>query len=121
MPALCVGLITWTYQHKVMCTIKSSHRFFNLTGIEPDDFDLLQLPAATRAVIEADSFWCTSRLLDGIQDNYTFAQPGIQMTVKTLSELIKRVDGVFDRSPCTAARHLNPCPLLLRSAQHSWP
>ncbi|XP_030076703.1 TBC1 domain family member 22B [Microcaecilia unicolor] len=42
--------------------------------------------------IEADSFWCMSKLLDGIQDNYTFAQPGIQKKVKALEELVSRID-----------------------------
>jgi hypothetical protein len=28
--------------------------------------------------IEADCYWCLSKLLDGMQDHYTFAQPGIQ-------------------------------------------
>ncbi|XP_076448098.1 TBC1 domain family member 22B-like [Babylonia areolata] len=60
--------------------------------IEVENCDLLELDEDTRRVIEADSFWCTSRLLDGIQDNYTFAQPGIQMKVNALRELIKRID-----------------------------
>ena len=34
-----------------------------------------------------------SRLLDGIQDNYTFAQPGIQTKVNQLRELVQRIDG----------------------------
>ncbi|XP_797601.2 TBC1 domain family member 22B [Strongylocentrotus purpuratus] len=42
--------------------------------------------------IEADSFWCMSKLLDGIQDNYTFAQPGIQLKVVQLKELIQRIN-----------------------------
>ncbi|XP_041457838.1 TBC1 domain family member 22B-like [Lytechinus variegatus] len=42
--------------------------------------------------IEADSFWCMSKLLDGIQDNYTFAQPGIQLKVAQLKELIQRIN-----------------------------
>uniref|UniRef100_A0A8C4RVB5 Rab-GAP TBC domain-containing protein n=1 Tax=Erpetoichthys calabaricus TaxID=27687 RepID=A0A8C4RVB5_ERPCA len=37
-------------------------------------------------------FWCMSKLLDGIQDNYTFAQPGIQRKVKALEELVSRID-----------------------------
>jgi hypothetical protein len=41
------------------------------------------LPEAVRANIEADSFWCMTRVLDGIQDNYTFAQPGIQVLLLT--------------------------------------
>ena len=28
-----------------------------------------------------------------VQDNYTFAQPGIQMKVNALRELIQRIDG----------------------------
>jgi hypothetical protein len=43
-------------------------------------------------VVEADSFWCVSALLDTIQDNYTFAQPGIQRKVNDLRELISRVE-----------------------------
>ncbi|XP_048741944.2 TBC1 domain family member 22B-like isoform X2 [Ostrea edulis] len=60
--------------------------------VESENFDLSQLPQETLNTIEADSFWCTSRLLDGIQDNYTFAQPGIQMKVNALKELIKRIN-----------------------------
>ncbi|KAI9143531.1 rab-GTPase-TBC domain-containing protein [Paraphysoderma sedebokerense] len=43
-------------------------------------------------VVEADSFWCLTKLLDGIQDNYTFAQPGIQRQIIKLKELIGRID-----------------------------
>lgn len=46
-------------------------------------------------MIEADSYWCMSKLLDGIQDNYTFAQPGIQTKVSALKELTLRIDGRF--------------------------
>ncbi|BFZ08319.1 hypothetical protein BsWGS_11358 [Bradybaena similaris] len=60
--------------------------------VEVENCDLTELSQETRDVIEADSFWCMSKLLDGIQDNYTFAQPGIQMKVNTLRELIKRID-----------------------------
>eukprot|EP01006_Ploeotia_vitrea_P041899 TRINITY_DN66583_c2_g1_i1.p1 TRINITY_DN66583_c2_g1~~TRINITY_DN66583_c2_g1_i1.p1 ORF type:complete len:521 (+),score=287.50 TRINITY_DN66583_c2_g1_i1:27-1589(+) len=42
--------------------------------------------------IEADCFWCLSKLLDGIQDHYTFAQPGIQRMVFRLQELTHRID-----------------------------
>ncbi|XP_071509573.1 TBC1 domain family member 22B-like [Diadema antillarum] len=50
------------------------------------------LPKETLREIEADSFWCMSKLLDGIQDNYTFAQPGIQLKVAQLKELIQRIN-----------------------------
>lgn len=38
---------------------------------------------------EADAYWCLCKLLDGIQDHYTHAQPGIQRTVFRLKELVR--------------------------------
>jgi hypothetical protein len=43
--------------------------------------------------IEADSYWCLCKLLDGIQDHYTYAQPGIQRTLFHVEELVSRVEG----------------------------
>uniref|UniRef100_A0A1A8NRE9 TBC1 domain family, member 22B n=2 Tax=Nothobranchius TaxID=28779 RepID=A0A1A8NRE9_9TELE len=57
-----------------------------------ENFEVAALPQETQRNIEADSFWCMSKLLDGIQDNYTFAQPGIQNKVKALEELVSRID-----------------------------
>ena len=45
--------------------------------------------------VEADSYWCLSKLLDGMQDHYTFAQPGIQRLVFKLKELVRRIDGMI--------------------------
>ncbi|XP_065410835.1 TBC1 domain family member 22A isoform X4 [Chrysemys picta bellii] len=59
-------------------------------GVE--NFDVSSLPEEVLQNIEADSYWCMSKLLDGIQDNYTFAQPGIQKKVKMLEELVSRID-----------------------------
>ncbi|XP_027119752.2 TBC1 domain family member 22B-like [Coffea eugenioides] len=42
--------------------------------------------------VEADCYWCLSKLLDGMQDHYTFAQPGIQRLVFKLKELVRRID-----------------------------
>lgn len=42
--------------------------------------------------VEADSFWCMSKLLDSIQENYTFAQPGIQKMIFRLEELVYKID-----------------------------
>ena len=39
--------------------------------------------------VEADSYFCLSKLLDGIQDHYTYAQPGIQRTVFSMKELVR--------------------------------
>ncbi|XP_067420487.1 TBC1 domain family member 22A isoform X2 [Emydura macquarii macquarii] len=59
---------------------------------EVENFDVSSLPEEVLQNIEADSYWCMSKLLDGIQDNYTFAQPGIQKKVKMLEELVSRID-----------------------------
>jgi hypothetical protein len=72
-------------------------KIINILDTEIENFDIDTLPESIRRIIEADSYWATSHLLEGIQDNYTFAQPGIQYKVRTLEELIKRIDGLFDK------------------------
>ncbi|KAH7572876.1 hypothetical protein JRO89_XS03G0027600 [Xanthoceras sorbifolium] len=47
--------------------------------------------------IEADCYWCLSKLLDGMQDHYTFAQPGIQRLVFKLKEVVRRIDEPVSR------------------------
>ena len=42
---------------------------------------------------EADAYGCLCSLLDGIQDQYTFAQPGVQRKAHALGALLKRLDG----------------------------
>ncbi|KAI9891933.1 MAG: GTPase-activating protein [Vezdaea aestivalis] len=51
-----------------------------------------QLPKAVLDAVEADSFWCLTKLLDGIQDNYIYAQPGIVRQVGDLKDLVMRID-----------------------------
>ncbi|KAK4042702.1 GTPase-activating protein gyp1 [Parachaetomium inaequale] len=51
-----------------------------------------QLPRAVLDAVEADSFWCLTKLLDGIQDHYIVAQPGIQRQVSALRDLTARID-----------------------------
>jgi len=38
--------------------------------------------------VEADCYWCLCKLIAGIQDQYTYAQPGIQRAVFKIHELI---------------------------------
>ncbi|XP_031834710.1 TBC1 domain family member 22 isoform X2 [Nomia melanderi] len=57
-----------------------------------ENYDVASLQKEQRDIIEADSFWCLSKFLDGIQDNYIFAQLGIQHKVIQLKELIQRID-----------------------------
>ncbi|KAK0523314.1 GTPase-activating protein [Tilletia horrida] len=59
---------------------------------DPEKYDVANLPSHTLQALEADTFWCLSKLLDGIQDNYIFAQPGIQRQVKLMGELVARID-----------------------------
>jgi hypothetical protein len=42
--------------------------------------------------VEADSYWCLTKLLDNIQDHYTFSQPGLQRMVLRLEDLVHRMD-----------------------------
>ncbi|KAF9101914.1 GTPase-activating protein [Mortierella sp. AM989] len=59
---------------------------------DPESYNISLLPPEILAAIEADSYWCLTKLLDGIQDNYTHAQPGIQRQIVKLRELICRID-----------------------------
>ena len=65
------------------------------TGMDPG-----QLPKSVLDAVEADSFWCLTKLLDGIQDHYIVAQPGIQRQVAALRELTARIDA-------SLAKHLD--------------
>lgn len=49
------------------------------------------LTEETLLEIEADCYWCLCKMLECIQDHYTYAQPGIQRTVFKLKELIRRI------------------------------
>lgn len=62
------------------------------TSLNSKDLSLNGISESKLKTVEADSFWCFNKLLDGIQDNYTFAQPGIQLKVIKLKDLTKRVD-----------------------------
>ena len=39
--------------------------------------DVRKLDSRILNDIEADAYWCLSKLLDNIHDHYTFSQPGI--------------------------------------------
>lgn len=54
--------------------------------------DVTSVSKACLDCVEADSFWCVTKLLDSIQDNYTFAQPGIQRMIFKLKEVVNCVD-----------------------------
>lgn len=57
--------------------------------------DILRLDVATLGPqalteIEADSYWLFCKLLDNVQDHYTFSQPGLQRMVMRLEDVTKR-------------------------------
>lgn len=66
-----------------------------MTDSNPEEFDPFILPPNVLNAIEADTFWCLSRLLDGIQDNYIATQPGIHRSVQRMAELVARIDGAL--------------------------
>ncbi|CAH8282250.1 unnamed protein product [Eruca vesicaria subsp. sativa] len=57
-----------------------------------ESWSMSDLSAAKVSDVEADCYWCLTKLLDGMQDHYTFAQPGIQRLVFKLKELVRRID-----------------------------
>ncbi|CAI9777061.1 unnamed protein product [Fraxinus pennsylvanica] len=57
-----------------------------------DTWSMADLSPEKISKVEADCYGCLSKLLDGMQDHYTFAQPGIQRLVFKLKELVRRID-----------------------------
>eukprot|EP00873_Tetraselmis_striata_P022466 jgi/Tetstr1/442730/TSEL_030820.t1 len=58
-----------------------------------DSWDVTEHDNPTLMDIEADCYWCLCRILDSIQDHYTYAQPGIQRKVFKIKELVGRING----------------------------
>ena len=59
--------------------------------------DLREIPQDKLKEIEADCFWCFSKLLDGLQDLYTKDQPGLYRMLDSLRTVIERVDPQLDK------------------------
>jgi hypothetical protein len=69
--------------------------FLSERGATEADFETneeLKIEEEALKQVEADTFWAFSHLLSGIQDHYTFAQPGIQRRIHQLADLVQRVD-----------------------------
>lgn len=54
--------------------------------------DLQVLSEAEFSAVEADVFWCLSRLLDEVQDNYTDMQPGVHKMLNKMRAVVEQVD-----------------------------
>jgi len=65
----------------------SEHLSDDLESWQPD-----YLPMNVMLDVEADCYWCLCKLISGVQDQYTYAQPGIQRAVFKIHELIGLVD-----------------------------
>lgn len=61
---------------------------------DPDtkSLDECGMDDVTMMNIEADVYWCLSRLIEGMQDHYMPSQPGIQRMIHQLRELVHRMD-----------------------------
>lgn len=47
--------------------------------------------------IEADCYWCFSKMMDKIQSNYTNNQPGLQKMMSKMEEIIKLLDNELNK------------------------
>lgn len=59
---------------------------------DPQRCDFGSVDVNTMNNLEADSYWCFTKLMDNIQDHYTFSQPGLQRMILRLEDLIHRID-----------------------------
>ena len=72
---------------------------FLMEHIDNINFDTLEVPASfeesftedIKDMVEADTFWCLSKILDGILDNFTFKQ-GTEKAMTKIKDIIKKID-----------------------------
>ena len=64
----------------------------DILQLDVQTFDPGRLSARVISLIEADTYWCLSRLLETITDNYIHEQPGILRQVSELKTLISKID-----------------------------
>ena len=74
---------------------EKEHKLLNdpkLMSYTLDNFDPSLLSERVLSILEADTYWCLSRLLENITDNYIHEQPGIIRQVGDLRNLISKID-----------------------------
>ena len=64
---------------------------------EAQALDVSKVSADILEQVEADAYWCITKLLDNIQDHYTFSQPGLQRMIFRLQALVERHDPSLHR------------------------
>lgn len=100
-------LFVWSMRHPAsgyvqgfndLCTpfliifIAKNIKNFDIESLSISEEMLLSLGEETLFDIEADSYWCFTKMMDRIQNNYTNNQPGITKMMKKMEEIIKLVD-----------------------------
>jgi hypothetical protein len=50
---------------------------------------MINLSQSQFLAIEADTFWCLSKLVDDIQDNYTEMQPGVHKQLNKMKAILE--------------------------------
>ncbi len=53
------------------------------------DKDIEEIEYENLIKVEADTFWCLSKLVDDIHDNYTELQPGVHKIINKMKKLIE--------------------------------
>jgi TBC1 domain family member 2 len=57
-----------------------------------NEIDTSSIGSGLLDAVESDTYWCLTKLLDGIQDHYTSSQPGLQRMVFLLQAIVQRID-----------------------------
>jgi len=57
-----------------------------------EDLDVDTVDERVLDAVEAGAYWCLAKVLSDIQDHYTAGQPGIQVMVQKLREIVRRID-----------------------------
>jgi len=78
----------------LLYALKNGMTVKELFGLKTDEIETLLQDIGKEVLsnIEADTYWCFSKLIDSIQDYYTFAQRGLQKTLMKLADIVQRVD-----------------------------
>ena len=70
----------------------SNHINFDMDELNITEESLIELGEKLLLDIEADSYWCFTKMMDRIQNNYTNNQPGITKMMKKMEDIIKLID-----------------------------
>ena len=62
---------------------------------------------------EADAYWCLTKLVDDIQDNYTDLQPGVHKMINKMKAVIEQVDP-------DALNHLESMDIIFMDFAYRW-